>query len=168
MFAPRALDHVGITVPDIDAGVAWYRDTLGFYVLMEPIEAVGDDSHFGEICRDIFGENFKSMKLAHLATADGVGVELFQFTDPGNKEPRAPFDYWNTGIFHIAVSDPDIEGLVERIVKSGGKQHSKVWQIWPDKDYKVCYCMDPWDNVVEISSHPYTVTWSNFLKPHTP
>ena len=34
----RALDHVGISVPDIDAAVAWYRDVLGCYVLMEPIE----------------------------------------------------------------------------------------------------------------------------------
>ena len=42
--AARALDHVGISVPDIDAAVAWYRDILGCYVLMEPIEGYADDS----------------------------------------------------------------------------------------------------------------------------
>ena len=75
----RALDHVGISVPDIAAAVAWYRDILGCYVLMEPIEGYADDSYFGQIVADIFGADFKGMKIAHLATADGVGIELFQF-----------------------------------------------------------------------------------------
>ncbi len=163
---PRALDHVGISVPDIDAAVAWYRDVLGCYVLMEPIEAVGDDSHFGQICRDIFGEAFGSMKMAHLATADGVGIELFQFIDPANEQPE-PFTYWRTGIFHIAITDPDIEGMVRRIADSGGRQRSKVWSLWPDKPYKVCYCEDPWGTIVEVSSHPYAVIWSNFDRPHS-
>lgn len=54
----RALDHVGISVPDIDAALAWYRDVLGCYVLMEPMEAVADESHFGQIVGDIFGPGF--------------------------------------------------------------------------------------------------------------
>lgn len=160
----RALDHVGISVPDIDAALAWYRDVLGCYVLMEPMEAAADDSHFGRIVGDIFGPGFQGMRIAHLATADGVGIELFQFT--GNAPQEMPFAYWKTGIFHIAILEPDIEGLAKRIDESGGRQRSKVWKLWPDKPYKVCYCEDPWGNIVEISSHPYVMTWSNFIPRH--
>ena len=160
----RTLDHVGISVPDIDAAVAWYRDILGCYVLMEPVEGYADDSHFGQVVGDIFGADFKGMKIAHLATADGVGIELFQFF--ANAPQEEHFAYWKTGIFHICILDPDIEGLARRIDENGGRQRSKVWRLWPDKPYKVCYCEDPWGNIVEVSSHPYVMAWSNFIPKH--
>ena len=160
----RALDHVGISVPDIDAAVAWYRDILGCYVLMEPIEGYADDSYFGQIVADIFGADFKGMKIAHLATADGVGIELFQFV--ANAPQEEHFAYWKTGIYHICILEPDIEGLAKRIDESGGRQRSKVWKLWPDKPYKVCYCEDPWGTIIEVSSHPYIMAWSNFIPSH--
>ena len=78
------------------------------------------------------------------------------------------FEYWKTGIFHICLTDPEIETLAKRIDESGGKQRSKVWKLWPDKPYKVCYCEDPWGNIIELSSHNYEQTWSNYDRPHQP
>ncbi|MDE0387200.1 MAG: hypothetical protein OXI75_00730 [Rhodospirillales bacterium] len=104
------------------------------------------------------------MKIAHLATADGVGIELFQFV--ANERQDNNFAYWKDGIYHICILDPDIEGLVKRIDESGGKQRSQIWQLWPDKPYKICYCEDPWGTIVEVSSHPYVMAWSNFIPRH--
>ena len=104
------------------------------------------------------------MKIAHLATADGVGIELFQFV--ANAPQEEHFAYWKTGIYHICILDPDIEGLAKRIDESGGKQRSKVWKLWQDKPYKVCYCEDPWGTIIEVSSHPYVMAWSNFIPRH--
>ena len=146
----RALDHVGISVPDIEAAVAWYRDVLG--------------SYFGQIVADIYGADFRGMKIAHLATADGVGIELFQFVANAPQEDN--FEYWKDGIYHICILDPDIEDLVKRIEESGGRRRSKVWRLWPDKPYRICYCEDPWGTIVEVSSHPYVMAWSNFIPPH--
>ena len=160
----RALDHVGISVPDIDAAVAWYRDILGCYVLMEPVEGYADGSYFGQIVADIYGADFQGMKIAHLATADGVGIELFQFV--ANERQENNFAYWKDGIYHICILDPDIEGLVKRIDESGGRQRSKVWKLWPDKPYRICYCEDPWGTIIEVSSHPYVMAWSNFIPRH--
>ena len=44
---------------------------------MAPIAAEEDGGYFAEIVADIFGPGFERMKLAHLATGDGVGIELF-------------------------------------------------------------------------------------------
>ncbi|WP_442971937.1 VOC family protein [Rhodococcus sp. WB1] len=30
------MNHIGISVPDINAALAWYRDVLGCYMLTEP------------------------------------------------------------------------------------------------------------------------------------
>ena len=108
------------------------------------------------------------MKLAHLATGDGVGIEIFEFSNPKSVLPEDNFEFWKAGIFHICLTDPEIEKLAKRIDESGGKQRSKVWKLWPDKPYKVCYCQDPWGNIVELSSHSYVQTWSNYDQPHKP
>lgn len=34
-----AIDHVGIAVPDLDAAIAWYHDTLGMILVHEEINA---------------------------------------------------------------------------------------------------------------------------------
>jgi len=110
MILPRAMSHVAITVPDIDAAFAWYRDVLGCYVIANPSEADDDDSNLGNVVKDIFGEEFGGLKLAHLSTADGVGIELFQFIKPKTYVPDNTFDYARTGIFHICIIDrPKIE-----------------------------------------------------------
>ena len=47
------------------------------------------------------------------------------------------FEYWKSGFTHICITDPDIEGLCKKISETGGKQRSKVWEIVPDKGYKI-------------------------------
>ena len=142
-------------MPDIDAAVAWYRDILGCYVLMEPIEGYADDSYFGQIVADIFGADFKGMKIAHLATADGVGIELFQFV--ANAPQEEHFAYWKTGIYHICILEPDIEGLAKRIDESGGRQRSKVWKLWPDKPTRSAIAKTP--GAPSSRSAPTPTSW---------
>jgi len=43
-----------------------------------------------------------------------------------------------------------------------------VWKLFSNKDYKVCYCRDPWGTIIELSSHSYLQTWSNFEEQHKP
>ena len=168
MTHPRAFNHVGITVTDIDEGVRWYERVLGCQVVMPPMDAREDGSHFARIVADIFGKGFKRLRIAHLSTAEGVGIELFQFYRPRSTLRKPNFDYARTGIFHICITDPDIRGLAKKIAKSGGKRRSKIWKLWPDKPYEVCYCQDPWGNIIELNTHGYTQIWANFAAPHKP
>ena len=107
MILPRAMSHVAITVPDIDAAFAWYRDVLGCYVIANPSEADDDDSNLGSVVKDIFGEEFGGLKLAHLSTADGVGIELFQFIKPKTYVPDNTFDT-HVQASSTSVSSPPI------------------------------------------------------------
>ena len=66
MTLPRAMNHVGITVPDIDAAVAWYRDVIGCNVLAHPAEGNDDGTYFGNVLKDIFCKDFGGLKIAHL------------------------------------------------------------------------------------------------------
>jgi predicted enzyme related to lactoylglutathione lyase len=62
--------------------------------------------------------------------------------------------------FHIYVTDPNIEDLSKKISKTGSKQRSKIWEVVPDKGYKIVFCEDPFGNIIEIYSNAYGQTSS--------
>ncbi len=157
---PRTFSHIGLSVPDIEKAVAFYRDVFGWYVLMEPSEVEKDDSPIGIMCNDVFGEDWTTFKIAHLSTGDKIGVEIFEF--PNNEEPEDNFKFWQTGLFHFSIQDPDIEGMVEKIVEHGGKQRMPIREYYPgDKPYRMCYVEDPFGNIFEVYSHSYELTYSS-------
>lgn len=159
MRYPRTFSHIGLSVPNLEQAVKFYTEVMGWYVIMEPAVVVEDDSAIGVMCTDVFGKGWGKFRIAHLATGDKIGIELFEF--PENEKPENNFEYWKTGIFHYCVQDPDVEGLVEKIVEYGGKQRMPIREYYPgEKPYRMVYCEDPFGNLVEIYSHSYELTYS--------
>ncbi|MGD7651870.1 MAG: lactoylglutathione lyase family protein [Verrucomicrobiales bacterium] len=156
---PRTFSHVGISVTDLEQAVEFYTKTFGWYVIMPPTEIVSDDSAIGVMCDDVFGDGWERFKIAHLATGDKIGIEIFEFRNAEKRENN--FEYWKSGFFHISVQDPDIEGLAAKIVANGGKQRMPVRAYYPgEKPYRMVYCEDPFGNLIEIYSHSYELTYS--------
>ena len=82
----RAIAHVGITVPDMDAAIEWYSKVFG----MRPIKdvgvlAMGLNGPIDDLCVDIFGAEFESQ----------YGAEL----------PIADFENSNWHMFHLVLPD---------------------------------------------------------------
>ncbi len=161
MNYPRTFSHIGISVTDIEKAVDFYSNVLGFYVIM-PVSEVKRENNtaIGKMCIDVFGENFKDFKIAHLSTGDKIGIELFEF--PETPKEKALFNPYKAGIFHFCVQDPDVEGLAEKIVKAGGKQRMPIRYYYPDeKPYRMVYMEDPFGNIIEIYSHSYELQYSS-------
>jgi lactoylglutathione lyase family protein len=159
MIYPRAFSHIGLSVPDVDAAFKWYTEVLGLYAIMKPTTITEDGSAISLMCTDVFGPNWKSFRICHLATADRIGIELFEF--PKNVAPENNLEYWKTGIFHFCITDPALEELAKKIVATGGKQRMPVRYYYPgEKPYRMVYCEDPWGNIIEIYSHSYELTYS--------
>ena len=157
--SPKTFSHIGLSVPDLEAAVKFYTEVLGLYTIMEPTEVFEDDSPIGVMCTDEFGPIWSALKIAHLATADRVGIEIFEF--PGNYAPEDNLAHKGHGTFHFCVQDPDVEGLVEKIVAAGGKQRMPIREYYPgEKPYRMCYVEDPFGIVFEIYSHSYELTYS--------
>jgi catechol 2,3-dioxygenase-like lactoylglutathione lyase family enzyme len=151
------LNHVGISVPDLDHALRWYQEVLGFRILTPPVEMDATDPQLGPALREMLGPKVKRFRMAHLKGSSGPGLQMFEFLDPAPQAPAEADAYWRTGIFHICVTDPDIDGLAERIARSGGRR-SQVWREIPGKPYAAAYCADPFGNVIEINSHGYEET----------
>jgi catechol 2,3-dioxygenase-like lactoylglutathione lyase family enzyme len=162
MTALRPIAHIGITVPDLSEAIDWYCDVLGFEAIGPAVEVRVDDGHAGTVAADVFGPRLGRFRQAHLASANGVALELFEFLEPPSEPRLDNFEYWRTGVFHICLLAPDIEELEERIVESGGlRRTSQVWEMWPGEPYRTCYCEDPFGNVIELYSHSHERTYSN-------
>ena len=157
---PKTFSHIGITVPDIEKAVRFYTEVMGFYVIMEPtIVKEENETAIGQMCIDVFGEGWKTFKIAHLSSGDRIGFELFEFNESKELKPR--FEPFRSGLFHFSIQDPDIEGLVAKIVAAGGKQRMPIRAYYPgEKPYRMCYVEDPFGTVFEIYSHSYELHYS--------
>ena len=152
-------EGIGLSVPDLDRAVTFNRDVMGFYVIMAPTQIEEDDSDIGVMCNDVFGPGWNKFRIAHLSTADRIGFELFEFPDSYKPEDNLP--HRQVGLFHFAIQDPDLEGLLAKIVAAGGKQRMPVREYYPgEKPYRMVYVEDPFGIVFEIGSHSYELTYS--------
>jgi predicted enzyme related to lactoylglutathione lyase len=143
---------VGLTVGDIDAAVEWYRAVFELELVAGPF--LCDRTTPGVDRRvDVFGEQWRGMKLAHLESANGAGLELFEFVDPCVEGVDETFAYWRVGTHHVAMSVDDLDDALGRLLASGGKQRTAVHRV--NEQARVCYCEDPWGNVVELVSTSY-------------
>ncbi len=161
----RAVNHIGVSVTDIGMAVRWYRDVMGMTILTEPAEISAADAsanpHLAMLVKKVFGPRLGRFRICHMSSANGVGIELFQFIEPESERRNDNFEYWKTGFFHIAVTEPDIEVLAERIATSGGKRRTDVMELLSGSGRKICFCEDPFGNIIEIYSHSYEQFWSN-------
>lgn len=147
-----SISHLGLSVPDIDAAVAWYTTVLGFTLLAGPA-VIDDDSPAAETAREVYGPHWHSMRQAHLSAGNGVGLELFEFLRPAETAVDHRFRPWHPGLFHFCVVSHDVAGLVERIIDNGGTQSTSIRR--PSSEYSMCYCRDPWGNPLEINDRSY-------------
>lgn len=160
---PAALNHIAVSVSDITQAMEWYRDVLGMQVLGEPAElSAGADSdpHLASVLSTIFGRKSLRFIVCHLLSGEGVGIELFEFIEPKAEKRQDNFDYWKTGFFHIAVTEPQVEKLADRIAASGGKKRTGPMELVAGSGRLICFCEDPFGNVIEIYSHSYREFWA--------
>lgn len=163
----KAVNHVAVSVTDIHKTMIWYRDIMGMTILAEPVEISAisskgeEDTHLSNLVSTVFGQRLGKFLICHLSSANGVGIELFQFIEPKAEQRTDNFEYWKTGFFHIAITEPEIDQLADRIESSGGRKRTEVMELNPGSGKRICFCEDPFGNIIEIYSHSYEQFWAN-------
>lgn len=162
-IAALAVNHVGLTVPDIHAAIDWYGEVFGFRCIMGP--RVLESSGHAETA-SVFGNRFHRAWQAHLLTGNSVGIELFQFVDPPTGEPLSSEQPWfDRGLWHLCITHPDVTAMVDRIVDHGGRLLASPNEFVPGRPWELAYTTDPWGTVLELMSHTYAEAFSNWPQP---
>jgi catechol 2,3-dioxygenase-like lactoylglutathione lyase family enzyme len=157
----RGVDHVGITVPDIEQATAFFVDVLGCELLYER-EPPRDDSP-----RDRLGvpAGSRIRTVRFLRCANGANIELFEFYSPDQREafPR-PSD---VGIQHLAVYVEDLDAAAEHLRRHGVKLMSGPNPLpGPEagEGNRFIYSRTPWGLTLELISYPALMAYQQRSK----
>ncbi len=140
----HGVDHTAISVPDLEAALAFYCDVLGFELESEsgwPKGAKRVDALVG--LRD------SASKVAMVRMGD-TRIELFEFASPDPK-PRDPgWRVCDHGITHFCLAVTEIEREYERLASAGVDFNAAP----VDVGTSICaYGRDPFGNVFELKQH---------------
>lgn len=137
--------HAGVTVSDMEASLAFYRDALGMTV-------ASDDITGGPSAHRIWGMVTQKVRVVFLRVPDSdTLVELFEFYDMERHPASArPCDF---GAGHMCLYSEDLDALYERLTGLGfTTRGSEVVTIdkGPHTGAKAVYMKDPDGYHVEI------------------
>jgi glyoxylase I family protein len=126
-------------VPDIEAGLAFYCDVLGF-----SIEWRSDVSADNEKAGAAVGLTGFEARMAMLKGPD-IRIELWQYTNPQPRDRRS--DPADLGYPHMALAVEDIDAEYDRLSAAG------MTFVGAPVDFgtqKAIYGRDPFGNIIEL------------------
>jgi catechol 2,3-dioxygenase-like lactoylglutathione lyase family enzyme len=140
------IDHVGITVSDLDRALGFYRDLLGLRV-------IADTSVAEPEVAELLGLDSVQLRIADLDSGDGRVVELIQYLQP--KGRRIAYESTDSATAHLAFTVDDLDALRERLTSAGATVVSRrpitISEPGGSFDGAIClYVRDPDGLILEL------------------
>ncbi len=137
----RGIHHTAISTGNLERALGFYRDLLGFEVVLEFAWPEGT-----EPADQITGLDGSAAKVAMLQAGNAF-VELFEYEAPGSAAGDPTRPVCDHGITHIALDVRDIHAEYERLSAAGMRFHCPPLDMGA---VKATYGRDPDGNVVEL------------------
>lgn len=147
----RGIDHIGITVNDMDVAVKFLEDAFGASVIYSLV-GKGDKPRTGKHVEETLalpkGAEIVRQTLMKLGT--GPSLELFQFTNVNQQPSHMLQDF---GLQHFTIFPDDINKAVKSAVDAGGilyyKPHRPHGPEGAPGSVGV-YIQPPWGGIIEL------------------
>jgi catechol 2,3-dioxygenase-like lactoylglutathione lyase family enzyme len=145
-----AIDHVGLTVADLDRAVEFWCGRLGLRLLHRMTETDPDIAA-------LLGEDSVELEIADLDAGDGRIIELIEYTRPAGRPVQAGSS--DPGSSHIALRVDDLDAALQRLEGSQARQISRRPVVLHDPGgawdgVTCCYFADPDGIIVELVQRP--------------
>jgi glyoxylase I family protein len=141
------MNHVGISVSNIERTIAFYRDMFGMEELTPVFPFGGPDFSA------IMGVENAQGRMTMISNGD-VRLELFEFANP-RPAPRDPnYPVADHGYSHFGFDVEDIDAVYERLKAAGVPIHCPVIQF--QGGIRAIYARDPDGYVFEVLQMPAT------------
>ena len=147
----NVLDHISVTVSDLDRSLAFYRDVLG-------LKEVERHRLEGEVISKMAGKPDVIMQVVRLAAPQtpGILLDLQQYLQPKGKLSDAKLG--DVAHSHICYGVPDVHGAYKELTAQGFKFVSEPvtfdlgWGI-----VHVVFLEDPDGYIIELVQSPIEV-----------
>lgn len=133
------LNHIGISTPDIERSLCFYRDLLGLTVM--------SDSLFLPNNLDLITGLINTKGRVVVVGNDSFKLEIFEFSSPNAQKMDINRPVCDHGITHICLEVKDLDADYKRLKKKGVKFHCPPQQF---SRAKATYGRDPDGNIVEL------------------
>lgn len=146
----RGIEHIGITVPDLDAAVAFFIDVIGCTRVFDG--AMGPDP--AAMRATLAVPEDASLRYAFLRCANGPNLEVFEYTT-ADQRPEGPRNS-DIGGHHLCFYVDDIAAAVEHLQAHGVTVMLPVSHIesGPAAGSRWVYVRAPWGLQLELVSFP--------------
>lgn len=145
-------DHVGFTVPDIEAATRFFVDVIGCNVVYEIGPFVSDDDwmevHLGVHPRSVI----KTLRM--LRCKNGPAFELFEYDLDGSTQKPPPNS--DVGAAHLGFVVDDISAAVAHLKSHGVEVQGEptTMEEGPSEGLTWIYFLSPWGMQMELVSYP--------------
>jgi len=148
----RGVDHLGLTVPDIDEATEFFGSAFG----AQPLYDTLDGPAAGALLEQSLGipEGSTVQRVRMLRLANGPSLELFEY---GDVEQRAPLRACDFGIQHFALYVDDLDAALAAVVAAGARPLAPP-EALPGMEAgpgnRWMYAELPWGGLIELVSAP--------------
>lgn len=151
-------DHIALTIPDLDAAVAFYTDAFDARELfrMGPFDAAdmprsSDGRDWTDTHVDVPDAR---LQFAVLELAPGLQLELFAYERPTDARADAPRNC-DIGGHHVGLCVDDLEAATSVLRDRGVTVLEPiVSDEGPMAGTRSAYVVDPWGNHLELVAYP--------------
>jgi catechol 2,3-dioxygenase-like lactoylglutathione lyase family enzyme len=152
------LDHVGITVPDVDEAVAWFEDVLRCHA---PLSFGPFADPVGTFMQDLLGVHPRAVieQIRIVRCGNGANIELFEYTAPDQDRTfRRNSDF---GGKHIAFYVRHIDKAVAYMESKGVEKLLGPLAVTdgPAAGQTINYFRTPFGTYVELISYPHGMAY---------
>ena len=144
------MDHVGLTVPDINQAIEWYEDVLG---AAAPLTFGPFEGDFLQGALDVVSGT-KIDQITMLRLGHSANIELFQYESPGQRHDMPKNSDWSGN--HVAFYVTDIAAAVEYMDSRGVTRLFGPFTLTdgPAAGQSINYFKTPWGSYIEFISYP--------------
>ncbi|MGP9694295.1 VOC family protein [Brachybacterium sp. AOP25-B2-12] len=151
---PRGIQHIGVTVPDLDAATRFFVDGLGAKIAYDGLTEKDPAREGAEVEHQLglpSGAAIHRQRM--IVIGEGPSLEVFEISGP----QREAAGLADIGLNHIALYCDDLPGSLERLVAAGGTALSEIHGNSRHEDSPgngSVYVKAPWGMLIELQTIP--------------
>src|SRR5690348_3956817 len=156
------IDHIGLTVPDINQAIEWYEDILG---AVAPLTFGPFEGAFLEGALNVVpGTGIN--RITTLRIGHSAGIELFDYHSPSQRHD-VPLNSDYSG-HHIAFYVTDIQDAVDYMDSRGVDRLFGPFTLTggPAAGQSINYFRTPWGSFFEFISYPNGMAYQQVPSVH--
>lgn len=151
---PRGINHIGITVPDLDEATRFLKEGLGAKVAYDGLTTDDAPRCGAETERQLgLPSGAKIRKQRMIVAGTGPSLEVFEIEG----QQRPAIGLADFGLNHVSFYVDDLEASLARLVAAGGEALSEVHGNSRYEDSPgngSVYVRAPWGTLIELQTIP--------------